>query len=96
MVSLAIDDRAQGSASASCSLTVATPITPVAVIGRASRLPARIDSPERLRQTLLRSGDLVTEIRRDRLRTALIAGSRPELTEAWREVADGDTPYQAA
>ncbi|BBZ72402.1 polyketide synthase [Mycobacterium paraseoulense] len=30
------------------------------------------------------------------VRTAVIAGSRPELTKALREVADGDTPYQAA
>ena len=30
------------------------------------------------------------------VRTAVIARSRPELTEALREVADGDTPYQAA
>ena len=30
------------------------------------------------------------------VRTAVIASSRPELTEALREVADGDTPYQAA
>jgi polyketide synthase 5 len=30
------------------------------------------------------------------VRTALITGSRPELTEALREVADGDSPYQAA
>ena len=30
------------------------------------------------------------------VRTAVIATSRPGLTEALREVADGDTPYQAA
>ncbi|MGH3524181.1 MAG: acyltransferase domain-containing protein, partial [Mycobacterium sp.] len=30
------------------------------------------------------------------VRTAVIAGSRPELTDALRQVADGDTPYQAA
>ena len=30
------------------------------------------------------------------VRTAVIAGSRPELTEALREVANGDAPYQAA
>ena len=30
------------------------------------------------------------------VRTAVIASSRPELTEALREVADGETPYQAA
>jgi len=30
------------------------------------------------------------------VRTAVIARSRPELTKALREVADGDTPYQAA
>src|SRR4029077_19152123 len=30
------------------------------------------------------------------VRTAVIASGRPELTTALREVADGDTPYQAA
>ena len=30
------------------------------------------------------------------VRTAVIARSRPQLTDALREVADGDTPYQAA
>jgi polyketide synthase 5 len=30
------------------------------------------------------------------VRTAVIASSRPELTEALREVAEGDSPYQAA
>jgi polyketide synthase 5 len=30
------------------------------------------------------------------VRTAVIASSRPELIEALRQVADGDTPYQAA
>jgi polyketide synthase 5 len=30
------------------------------------------------------------------VRTAVIASSQPELTEALREVADGDTPYRAA
>ena len=30
------------------------------------------------------------------VRTAVIASSQPELTEALREVADGDAPYQAA
>jgi polyketide synthase 5 len=30
------------------------------------------------------------------VRTAVIASNRPELTEALREIADGDTPYQAA
>ena len=30
------------------------------------------------------------------VRTAVIASGRPELTKALREVADGDTPYQAA
>jgi polyketide synthase 5 len=30
------------------------------------------------------------------VRTAVMAGSRDELTQALREVADGDTPYQAA
>jgi len=30
------------------------------------------------------------------VRTAVVAGSRPELSEALRDVADADTPYQAA
>ena len=43
-----------------------TPVTPVAVIGMACRLPGGIDSPERLWEALLRGDDLVTEIPPDR------------------------------
>lgn len=39
-----------------------TPVTPVAVIGMACRLPGGIDSPEQLWEALLRGDDLVTEI----------------------------------
>ncbi|MCV7171513.1 type I polyketide synthase [Mycobacterium manitobense] len=42
------------------------PVTPVAVIGMACRLPGGIDSPERLWEALLRGDDLVTEIPSDR------------------------------
>jgi polyketide synthase 5 len=68
MVSLGtIDDRVQRSASAYRSPTVGTtPVTPVAVIGMACRLPTGIDSPERLWEALLRGDDLVTEIPPDR------------------------------
>jgi polyketide synthase 5 len=63
----AIDDRVQGSASASPSPTVGTaPATPVAIIGMACRLPGGIDSPESLWEALLRGDDLVTEIPPDR------------------------------
>jgi len=43
-----------------------TPVTPIAVIGMACRLPGGIDSPERLWDALLRGDDLVTEIPSDR------------------------------
>ncbi|HYB37628.1 MAG TPA: sulfolipid-1 biosynthesis phthioceranic/hydroxyphthioceranic acid synthase [Mycobacterium sp.] len=43
-----------------------TPVTPIAVIGMACRLPGGIDSPEQLWEALLRGDDLVTEIPRDR------------------------------
>ena len=68
MVSFAtIDDRAARSASANSSPTMGTtPVTPVAVIGMACRLPGGIDSPERLWEALLRGDDLVTEIPPDR------------------------------
>ena len=68
MVSFAtIDDRADRSASASSSPTVGTtPVTPVAVIGMACRLPGGIDSPEQLWEALLRGDDLITEIPPDR------------------------------
>ncbi|MGE2813699.1 sulfolipid-1 biosynthesis phthioceranic/hydroxyphthioceranic acid synthase [Mycobacterium heidelbergense] len=44
----------------------ATPVTPVAVIGMACRLPGGIDSPEQLWDALLRGEDLVTEVPPDR------------------------------
>ena len=43
-----------------------TPVTPVAVIGMACRLPNGIDSPDRLWQALLQGEDLITEIPADR------------------------------
>ncbi|HYB81248.1 MAG TPA: type I polyketide synthase, partial [Mycobacterium sp.] len=43
-----------------------TPITPIAVIGMACRLPGGIDSPEQLWEALLRGDDLVTEVPPDR------------------------------
>jgi polyketide synthase 5 len=43
-----------------------TPVTPVAVIGMACRLPGGIDSPEQLWEALLRGDDLVTEVPPDR------------------------------
>src|SRR6202007_120434 len=43
-----------------------TPVTPIAVIGMACRLPGGIDSPEQLWEALLRGDDLVTEIPPDR------------------------------
>jgi acyl transferase domain-containing protein len=97
MVSLAIVDRVHRWASASYSLTVATPVTPVAVVGEACRVPGRIDAPEQLRGTLLRSHGMITQTPPDRRDAdeSLIAGSRPELTEALHEVADGDAPYHA-
>ena len=68
MVSFAtIDDHADRSASANSSPTMGTtPVTPVAVIGMACRLPGGIDSPEQLWEALLRGDDLVTEIPPDR------------------------------
>jgi acyl transferase domain-containing protein len=86
MVCLAIDDHARRPASASRSLTLVTPVTPVAVIDEACRLPGGIDSPQRLWEALLRSDDDVS----------LIAARRAELTAVLRDVADGDTAYQAA
>lgn len=41
---------------------VAAPVTPIAVIGMACRLPGGIDSPERLWEALLRGDDFVTEV----------------------------------
>ena len=43
-----------------------TPVTPVAVIGMACRLPGGIDSPEKFWESLLRGDDLVTEIPAER------------------------------
>jgi polyketide synthase 5 len=43
-----------------------TPVTPVAVIGMACRLPGGIDSPEQLWEALLRGDDLITEVPPDR------------------------------
>ena len=43
-----------------------SPVTPVAVIGMACRLPGGIDSPEQLWEALLRGDDLITEIPPDR------------------------------
>ncbi len=42
------------------------PMTPIAVVGMACRLPGGIDSPHRLWEALLRGDDLVTEIPADR------------------------------
>ena len=44
----------------------AAPVSPVAVIGMACRLPGGIDSPELLWEALLRGDDLITEIPADR------------------------------
>lgn len=38
------------------------PVTPVAVIGMACRLPGGIDSPDRLWQALVRGDDVITEV----------------------------------
>src|SRR5829696_68584 len=43
-----------------------TPVSPVAVIGMACRLPGGIDSPQQLWEALLRGDDLVTEVPADR------------------------------
>ena len=43
-----------------------TPVSPVAVIGMACRLPGGIDSPQQLWEALLRGDDLVTDIPADR------------------------------
>lgn len=42
------------------------PVTPIAIIGMACRLPGGIDSPDQLWEALLRGDDLVTEIPPDR------------------------------
>ncbi len=62
-----VSDGARGAASAYPSPTSGTtPVTPVAVVGMACRLPGGIDSPEQLWEALLRGDDLVTEIPPDR------------------------------
>lgn len=62
-----IDDAMQRSPSTDPSApSGATPVTPIAVIGMACRLPGAIDSPEQLWEALLRGDDLVTEIPADR------------------------------
>ena len=45
---------------------VDAPVTPIAVIGMACRLPGGIDSPERLWEALLRGDDFVIEVPLDR------------------------------
>src|ERR1700752_2600140 len=60
-------DSPSGSESAVTSPnTGTTPVTPIAVIGMACRLPGGIDSPEQLWEALLRGDDLVTEVPPDR------------------------------
>ncbi|OMC34843.1 polyketide synthase [Mycobacterium colombiense] len=62
-----IDDVMQRPPSTDPRLPIGTtPVTPVAVIGMACRLPGGIDSPEQLWEALLRGDDLVTEIPPDR------------------------------
>ncbi len=63
----AIDDRPGGSGAANSPAAMSIkPVTPVAVIGMACRLPGGIDSPEQLWEALLRGDDLVTEVPPDR------------------------------
>ena len=60
-------DSQSGPDSAVSSPTMGTtPVTRIAVIGMACRLPGGIDSPERLWEALLRGDDLVTEFPSDR------------------------------
>src|ERR1700739_2417272 len=60
-------DGVRGSALGHSSPTLgSTPVTPIAVIGMACRLPGGIDSPERLWGALLRGDDLITEVPADR------------------------------
>ncbi|OBJ27432.1 type I polyketide synthase [Mycobacterium sp. 1245801.1] len=67
MTAQLIDDAMQRSPSTDYSAPMATtPVTPVAVIGMACRLPGGIDSPDQLWEALLRGDDLVTEIPPDR------------------------------
>ncbi|KAA8966016.1 sulfolipid-1 biosynthesis phthioceranic/hydroxyphthioceranic acid synthase [Mycobacterium sp.] len=62
----AMDERVHRVASADSSPRGTAPVTPVAVIGMACRLPGGIDSPEQLWEALLRGDDLITEIPPDR------------------------------
>src|SRR6185437_8053009 len=65
--SRAIDDGVHRHASPDSSPDVTTtPVTPVAIVGMACRLPGGIDSPERLWEALLRGDDLITEVPPDR------------------------------
>ncbi|WP_304621385.1 MULTISPECIES: sulfolipid-1 biosynthesis phthioceranic/hydroxyphthioceranic acid synthase [unclassified Mycobacterium] len=67
MTTYPIDDVMQRSPAAESPPAIGTvPVTPVAVIGMACRLPGAIDSPEQLWAALLRGDDLVTEIPPDR------------------------------
>src|SRR5215467_13165020 len=62
-----IDAGMQRSSSTDSSPPIGTtPVTPVAVIGMACRLPGGIESPDQLWEALLRGDDLVTEIPADR------------------------------
>jgi len=62
----AMDDRQHRGTSADPWPIGTTPVTPVAVVGMACRLPGGIESPEQLWEALLRGDDLVTEIPPDR------------------------------
>jgi polyketide synthase 5 len=63
----ATDDRAQDADRTILLLAMnKTPATPIAVIGMACRHPGGIESPDQLREALLRGDDLVTEIPPDR------------------------------
>src|SRR6201999_3267975 len=60
------DGHAQPVSAEGLSQAGTTPVTPVAVIGMACRLPGGIDSPQRLWEALLRGDDFVDEIPADR------------------------------
>ena len=61
------DDRAQDPNSSHSLLVMnKTPVTPIAVIGMACRLPGGIESPDQLWEALLRGDDFITEIPPDR------------------------------
>ncbi|OBK71852.1 type I polyketide synthase [Mycobacterium sp. 1274761.0] len=62
-----VDDSLSGSESVATSSTMGTtPVTPIAVIGMACRLPGGIDSPEQLWEALLRGDDMIIEVPPDR------------------------------